>query len=170
MKNSKTTTVRQPVNLAEELGKGLPFDLPERETFLNLLRTADCFNREAENLFSKHGISRPQFNIIYTLCKAGPDGMPIRKLAQHMVTACPDVTRLVDRLETAGLVSRNRIGDDRRVIHVGVTAEGLSLFKRLEDTVNAMLRRWFCKLKPSELDHLNTTLFELRHPHGSEHR
>ena len=170
MNEKKATLAWPPNNLAEELGKHRPFDLPERETFLNLLRTADFLNREAEHLFSKYKITRPQFNILYTLCKAGPDGMPIRKLAQHMVTACPDVTRLVDRLEDAGLVSRNRIGDDRRVIHVGVTAEGLSLFKRLEDTVNAMLRRWFCKLKPSELAHLNTTLFELRHPHGSERR
>ena len=58
-----------------------------------------------------------------------------------MVTRVPDVTRLLDRLEVQGLITRARGDDDRRVVRARITAAGLDLLARLDEPVLAVHRR-----------------------------
>jgi DNA-binding MarR family transcriptional regulator len=79
-----------------------------------------------------------------------------------MVTHEPDVTRLLDRMEARGLVSRERGFEDRRLVHVRITAEGLALVDALDGPVNAMHREQLGHLRPEQLDALNELLERAR--------
>ena len=94
--------------LQDELKKKLPFESPEQEAMLNLARTNDTFELAFVRLFRSHKISPPQYNILRILRGAGGEGLPCLEIAGRMVTCVPDITRLIDRLERAGLVARTR--------------------------------------------------------------
>src|SRR4051794_2358620 len=116
-------TNHQPANLASELGKSNPFSSRAQETYLNLVKTYESLAADFARLFKKHGLSDPQYNALRILRGSGRP-MQIYQIAERMVTPQTDITRLVNRLETAGFVKRQRCGDDRRVIWVALTQKG----------------------------------------------
>jgi DNA-binding MarR family transcriptional regulator len=81
-----------------------------------------------------------------------------------MVSRMPDMTRLVDRLETAGLVRRCRTDEDRRVVLICVTAAGLALLGELDEPVRELHRRTLGHLTRRELAELNRLLVKARTP------
>jgi DNA-binding MarR family transcriptional regulator len=54
-----------------------------------------------------------------------PEGLPMNELASQILANKSGLTRVVDRMEEAGLVGRERPRADRRVVRVFVTREGL---------------------------------------------
>jgi DNA-binding MarR family transcriptional regulator len=58
-----------------------------------------------------------------------------------MITRDPDVTRLLDRMEKRGLISRARDSRDRRMVLARISAEGLKLVNRLDEPVQQMHRK-----------------------------
>jgi DNA-binding MarR family transcriptional regulator len=152
--------------LQAELRKKRPFDVAEEEAFLNLQRTLDALAAPFEQLFRQRGISDSQYNVLRILRGVGGDGLPCTEIAERMVSRDPDITRLVDRLETAGLVVRVRIARDRRVILVRITAVGQKLVGDLDQPVTELHRRQLGHLKSAELDLLNKLLVKARYPNG----
>lgn len=149
-------------SLQAELKKTQPFESLEQEAFLNLLRTTDQLNAEFTRLFTTHGLSGPQYNVLRILRGAGGDGLPCLEIAGQMITRMPDITRLVDRLETAGLVERSRTESDRRVVLVKITQEGLDLLGRLDQPVRDLHRRILSHLTEDELRELSRLLVKAR--------
>jgi DNA-binding MarR family transcriptional regulator len=84
-------------------------------------------------------------------------------IASDMVARDPDVTRLVDRLEKAGLVERRRSEDDRRVVLVRITPKGRALLRRLHDPVLALHRKQLAALGRERLRALSDLLAAARH-------
>lgn len=150
--------------LQTELRKKQPFDCREQEATLNLLRTADFLTREAAALFEQHGISTPQYNVLRILRGHRDSGLPCQEIVAQMVTQTPDITRLVDRLEAAGLATRARTAADRRVVLVHITKPGLDLLERLDKPVLDLHRRQMHHLTPAEITELNHLLVKLRQP------
>jgi DNA-binding MarR family transcriptional regulator len=148
--------------LQEELRKQNPFDAPEQEAALNLVRTCDHVQQEFGRLFNAHGISGPQYNVLRILRGVGGEGLPSLEIAGRMITRMPDITRLVDRLEQAGLVRRSRTREDRRVVLVKITPAGLDLLSRLDEPVLDLHRRLLGHLSRKELAELNRLLVKAR--------
>lgn len=134
--------------LAVEIGKRGSFDAPEQEAYLNLARTHTCLAAEFDRLFAKHGVTDPQYNALRILRGHGKP-MHVYHIAEQMVTRQPDITRLIDRLEEAGLACRNRSTEDRRVVWVEITAAGRKLLAKLDQPV--------LDLHTKQLGHLGTT-------------
>lgn len=151
--------------LQNELQKKHPFDSPEQEAALNILRSADFLTRDAAALFSQHGISTQQYNVLRILRGHRDTGLSCQEIVSQMVTQTPDITRLVDRLEVAGLASRGRTSRDRRVVLVHVTERGLALLEQLDEPVLDLHRRQMDRLTPAEIECLNDLLVKLRQPH-----
>jgi DNA-binding MarR family transcriptional regulator len=150
--------------LQEEISKRHPFECPEEEAALNLLRTVDHLGQEFTRLFHEYGISGPQYNVLRILRGVGGEGLPCVDIAGRMITRMPDITRLVDRLEAAGLVARRRTEEDRRVVLVTITAAGLELLARLDRPVLDLHRRQLGHLTRAELAELNRLLVKARRP------
>lgn len=149
--------------LQEELGKKHPFDSLEQETALNLFRTMDHLQQDACRLFQEHGLSGPQYNVLRILRGHGA-ALSCCEIGADMVTRMPDITRLVDRLEEAGLVERQRDNEDRRVVRVQITAAGLQLLKQLDRPILELHHRQLGHLSRSELQELNRLLVKVRRP------
>lgn len=155
-----------PGTLQQELGKRRPFDLPEQEAYLNLQRTHSVLSAPFERLFEQHGLSSSGFNILRILRGAREAGLehgrPCHAIGDEMVARVPDVTRLVDRLEKAGLVSRCRCTKDRRVVYVAITRAGLDLLARLDGPTLDLHRAQLGHLTAEELRELSRLLERCR--------
>ncbi len=134
----------------------------EAQVFLNLVRTAEALARGESDLLRSHGLSGPQYNVLRILRGARPDGLKCAEVATRMVTRDPDVTRLLDRLQRAGHVSRSRSPEDRRVISVRISSRGLALVDALDAPLDDLLRRKLAHLPRPALRRLNALLEQAR--------
>jgi DNA-binding MarR family transcriptional regulator len=112
----------------------------EEAVFLDLLRTADMLTRGADWVLKAEDLSLTQYNVLRIL-RGAPQGLPCGEIASRMITRDPDVTRLLDRMEKRGLISRAREGRDRRLVLVRITPEGLKLVDRLDEPVQKIHRK-----------------------------
>jgi DNA-binding MarR family transcriptional regulator len=113
---------------------------PEEALFLELLRTTDLLTRGLVPLLKAEDLSANQYNVLRIL-RGSPDGLPCGEIASRMITRDPDITRLLDRLEKRGLISRCRETKDRRMVMARITPDGLTLLARLDDPVQEGHRR-----------------------------
>src|SRR5690606_37134287 len=111
----------------------------------------------------KFGISGPQYNALRILRGEGQP-MQVYQIAERMVTPQSDITRLIDRLEKAGLVTRERCGEDRRVVWVRLTTAAKSILKKIDRPLLDLHDRQFEHFSERDLKTLNELLFRVRHP------
>ena len=112
------------------------FRSPEQQATLCLLRTADAVKRRFARVIEPHGITTQQYNVLRILRGAGPVGLPTLTIGERMIEQTPGTTRLVDRLERKGLVTRTPCPTDRRRVFCRITDKGLDLLKELDEPVN----------------------------------
>lgn len=159
------------MGLQHEIGKRVPFEHPEQEAYLNLLRTKSVLEGELHALFKARGLSEATYNALRILrgeLRAGADGVPCQVIGERLITRVPDVTRLIDRLENAGLVKRARTPKDRRVVLVSITKKGLAVLDGLDKPLLDLHKRQFRHMERSELETLNELLVKARRPTAEE--
>ena len=113
------------------------FDDPRQEAYLNLVRTHNLLSSQFAKLFKQHGVSDSQYNALRILSGHG-EPMHIHQIAERMVAPQTDISRLIVRLDKAGLIKREPCGDDRRVTWIQLTAKGKSLLKKLDQPVRQL--------------------------------
>ena len=156
-----------------ELQQTRPFENEAVEAYINVLRTADWLLRDTEKLLAGHGLTPPQYNVLRILRGAGRGanraagaekgaGLPCREIGARMITRDPDITRLLDRLERRGLLSRARDQQDRRVITVRISAEGQRILRTLDRPVRELHQRQLRSLGRAGARRLVTLLEKLR--------
>ncbi len=124
--------------LASELKQTKPFASPVQEAVLSIKRTAALLELRLAELLRPYGVTPTQYNVLRILRGAGADGLPRCEVQGRLVAPVADTTRLLDRLEKMGLVSRARNTDDRRVVTSKITPRGLALL----DKVAAPLKKF----------------------------
>lgn len=115
-------------------GKQRVMRSPEEATFLELLRTTEMLSRGLVPVLKAEDLSATQYNVLRIL-RGAPEGLPCGEIANRMISRDPDVTRLLDRLEKRGLISRSRETTDRRMVVTRITSEGLQSLSRLDNPV-----------------------------------
>jgi len=143
-----------------------PRPTPEEEAYVALQRTADRLLQGAEATLKPHGLSATQYNVLRILRGAEPDGLPCRDIGERLITHDPDVTRLLDRLERRGLVTRMRTSEDRRVVRTRIMPAGLALLQALDGPIADTHRRQLGHLRDARLQHLLTLLEAARENAG----
>jgi DNA-binding MarR family transcriptional regulator len=107
-------------------------------------------------------VTPTQYNVLRILRGAGDAGLCRNEVRDRMVAPVPDATRLLDRLEAAGLIRRERSVEDRRVVTTRISAEGLRLLEALDEPVQTLHRAHFGHLSGEELDILIQLLDRVR--------
>lgn len=153
---------RRLSSLAKEIYKAAPFESPEQEAFLSVVRTASVLEGDFERPFKPVGLSGPTYNVLRILRAAGAEGRACHEVSSHMVARVPDVTRLLDRLEKMGLAERSRCSADRRVVTARITAAGLVLLAKLDAPVTAMHKAQLGHMAAKELKMLCELLAKAR--------
>ena len=116
-------------------------------------------------MFADFDLSAQQYNSLRILEAVHPSTMPTSALGNKLISRAPDMTRLLDRLEERRLVHRERRSDNRRVVEVGITAEGVQLLERLDSAVRECHRKQLSHLSDHDLTLLVDLLQRVRFPH-----
>ena len=149
-------------DLQESLQQSRPFESAEVEAYLSLQRTAEILSGELAELLKRAGLTPSQYNALRILRGAGAAGLHCTAIRDRMVTRDSDITRLLDRLEKAGLVTRWRSKSDRRVVMARITESGLAQLTALDRPVTEFCRRRLGRLGQARVQNLIATLAELR--------
>jgi len=140
-------------------GPGSPL---EDAIFVAILKTADALSQEAEQLTRSAGLTMAQYNVLRILRGAEPDGLLCRGISERMISRDPDITRLLDRMETHGWITRHREKEDRRVVKTRITEEGLAALKKLDQPVRELHKGQFRHMSASQLRTLAKLLAEVK--------
>jgi DNA-binding MarR family transcriptional regulator len=142
---------------------------PEERVFVSLLRTADALSRAGEALLKPYGLSATQYNILRILRGAGDDGLACSEVGERLISRDPDITRLLDRMESRGLIARARESRDRRVVKTRITEAGLRLLKELDGPVQELHRHQLRHLSARQIQQLSKLLERAREVVETEH-
>lgn len=137
--------------LQQDIRQSRPFSSLEQEAYLSVVRTTTTLMDQVEDLLKPFGISATQYNVLRILRGAGEGGLCRNELRDRMLTRMPDMTRLLDRMEEAGLVTRSRERDDRRMVLTRITARGGELLGELDGPINELHRKQLALLSDDKL-------------------
>jgi DNA-binding MarR family transcriptional regulator len=121
-----------------EIAQELPFSSLEEEALLNLLRTADCMQRAFHRTTRDWGVTSTQYNVLRILRGAQPLGLTCSAIGDRMITAEPDITRLLSRLKALKFVRQQRDPHDRRVVWTRISETGLKLLREMDPVIQQL--------------------------------
>ena len=142
------------MTLQDEIKQRRPFGSREEEAYLNLIRTAALLSDRLERALRPAGITATQFNVLRILKGSGNEGLCRNEVRDRMITRMPDMTRLLDRMEAAGLVERKRSTEDRRMVTTHITDKGRAILELIDDEVAEEHRQSLGHLTRGELERL----------------
>ncbi len=154
--------------LSTQLLTQLKFDSPLQEVYLGLWRTYDRLREIEDRLFLAWGLTAQQYNVLRVLAAGGPDGIPTLGLVKRLVSKAPDVTRMLDRLESNDWIRRERSTTDRRTVMVSITKHGRKLLDKISGPLAECHQEQLGHLSPGELETLVQLLRKARVPHEAE--
>ena len=131
-----------------------------RDVHINVLLLANRSLDQLEEICQADGITHQQYVALWTLCLADdPEaGVPMSAVADGLLNRASDTTRLIDRLEKAGLVERLPNPADRRSVLVRATVEGRRVFAVVTPKLQELHRRQWSNLSTDEVDTLRGLL------------
>jgi DNA-binding MarR family transcriptional regulator len=152
------------MSLQNELHLRRPFSSIQEEGLLSIFTTWDLLYRNIQRVMRRHGISLAQYNVLRILRGAGEEGIPLMEIARRVIVRYPNVTRLTDRLETDGLMRRERSTTDRRVVRAMATPAALELLAKLDEEVALLNVHLMRGAAESELRRMIDILASVRGP------
>lgn len=122
-------------SLRTEIAQKRPFASKAEEAILNLTRTADCLQRAFQHATRPWGITAIQYNVLRILRGAHPDGLTCSAIGERMITAVPDITRLLARLKALHLIRQQRDRIDRRILWTHISEAGLARLAQMDEVI-----------------------------------
>jgi DNA-binding MarR family transcriptional regulator len=138
-------------SVQQEIQQTRPFRSRTQEATIALLRTASEVSRRYARQVEPHGLSLAQYNVLRILRGAGSEGLPTLAIRDRMIDEGSTVTRLLDKLEQADLVSRDRSRPDRRQVLCRITPHGEALLAQLDPAMDAADTEVMSVLAPEQL-------------------
>jgi DNA-binding MarR family transcriptional regulator len=150
--------------MADSVATKRKFDSLQQEAYLSLWRTYDRLRALEEKLFQSHGLTAQQYNVLRIL-NASNESMPTLAIASKLVSRAPDITRMLDKLETSGWIDRVRSPDDRRSVLIEITASGRKKLQELEEPLAEMHEEQLGHVAAKDLRLFCDLLAKIRSPH-----
>jgi DNA-binding MarR family transcriptional regulator len=123
------------VGLKDEIEQSIPFSSAHEEALLNLVRTADRLSRAMQRIIRPWGVTATQYNVLRILRGAGREGLTCSEIGRRLLTADPDITRLLRRLRALKLIRQHRDRNDHRVVRTVIAESGLRLLEEMDPAV-----------------------------------
>lgn len=128
---------------------------------VRVIRVAALMQERLAKVVGAHGLAVWEYDVLATLRRNGPDGLPPKRLLREMLLSSGAMTHRIDRLEQAGLVERVADPSDRRGTIVRLTAAGVArvdpiVQERLEDA-----RQLVAMIGPADAEVVNAALHRL---------
>ena len=149
-------------SLAVTLKQNRPFVSLQQEAFLSILRTASELSHGADKFLREFDITQQQYNVLRILRGAGEKGLCRNEISARMVSAAPDMSRLLDRMEQSGWITRERAEEDRRQVSTFITDRGQKLLKIIEAPLHKEIHGLFEDVESADLKMLVDVLAQIR--------
>jgi DNA-binding MarR family transcriptional regulator len=140
--------------LQDEIKQTRPFRTLQQEAQLNVVRTANQLSDSFDQMLKPHGITGTQYNVLRILRGAEPQGLCRNEVSQRLLNRMPDATRLLDRMEDAGLVTRERSETDRRLVTTRITKKGRQIVDDLDEAADEQHEKSLGHLSEAQLHQL----------------
>ncbi|TXE11724.1 MarR family transcriptional regulator [Seonamhaeicola algicola] len=128
------------------------------KALINIIYTANWINSKQNEFFKPFGISPQQFNILRIL-RGAAKPIKVQTIKERMIERAPNATRLMDKLYAKHLIDRLPCPDDRRVVHITITDEGLKLLTAIDKDLKEDLLE---NLTTTEANQLSSLLDKIR--------
>jgi DNA-binding MarR family transcriptional regulator len=151
------------LRLRDELKQGRPWGSLQEEATLNIARTSAVLEHELGQTLKPFNVTPTQYNVLRILRGAGPAGLCRNEVGARLIRPVPDVTRLLDRMEELGLITRYRDEDDRRFVTTVIAEPGLGLLASLDPLIDAFHRERLAHLDENQLRAIVELLEVVRH-------
>ena len=115
-----------------DISKDINSKFPSKKVkaLINIKYTANWLSSHQNTFFKPFGISPQQFNILRIL-KGAKGSLKVQTIKDRMIERAPNATRLMDKLCAKKLIERIPCPDDRRVVHIEITNDGLQLLDKI---------------------------------------
>lgn len=137
------------------------FDSVHHKALVNIFYTNNYLNNELNDIFKRYKVTRQQFNVLRILRGQYPKPSNINLIKDRMLDKMSDASRIVERLRVKGLVVRETCPDDRRVVEVTISQEGLNLLKKT-DVHSGRFKTILSNLSNKDAELLNKLLDKIR--------
>ncbi len=137
------------------------FSSEYNKAIVNIIFTANWLLSRHNKALKEFNISSQQFNILRILRGQYPKPASINLLTERMLDKMSNASRLVDKLQTKGLVERSTCPEDRRQVNVVISEKGLTLLKILDEKMKKD-EASFSFIEPKEYETLNKILDHIR--------
>ena len=144
--------------MRKELKQVKPLPGREEELYLNLARTTEALSWKIGELLKTYELTGVQYNALRILRGAGSEGLRCGEISERLITRDSDITRLLERLENRGLISRERKEEDRRQVITRISESGLQLLSEIDEPMTLLHRRQLGHLGESMIEELNALL------------
>ena len=148
--------------LQDELKQTRPFKSVEEEALLSIARTAAVIEHATSEELKPFDLTLTQYNVLRILRGAGENGLCRNEVGERLVRRVPDVTRLLDRMEGSGLITRKRGGSDRRFVTALITDKGLKVLEQIDRELPAIHRQLVGHVAQKHLRELIDLLEDVR--------
>ncbi|MDX1277910.1 MarR family winged helix-turn-helix transcriptional regulator [Oceanihabitans sediminis] len=128
------------------------------KAMINILFTANWISSYQNAFFKPFNISAQQFNVLRILKGAGMP-LKVQTIKERMIERSPNATRLMDKLHAKDLIERTPCPNDRRVVNIEITTQGLEL---LEDISKADHQDLLENISEDEAVQLSNLLDKIR--------
>ena len=148
------------MGIGEEI-KQSKFKSEFNKATINIIYTNSWLNQQLVEMFKSYGLTQPQFNILRILRGQYPQPATVNLLIDRMLDKSSNASRIVDKLESKGLVARRQCKQDRRAVDVIITENGLELISKIDED----MAKWEAShrgLSEDECKQLNGLLDKMR--------
>lgn len=148
------------MELEEEI-KQKKFQSEFQKLNLNLIFTANWIQGQYKKVFEGHGVTPSQYNVLRILKGNHPNPYTTSEIRERMLDRMSDTSRIVDRLCDKKLAKRNVCKQDRRLVDVVISNQGLNLLHEMSKAMESR-ERIFHSLSESQAKKINQLLDKLR--------
>ena len=132
-----------------------------QKALLNILFTSNYLITIVNDFFKPYDITRQQYNVMRIVKGQLPKAASIQLIRDRMLDKMSDASRIVERLRIKNMVKREISPDDKRIVHITITDEGIKLLETIEMHVEEM-EKSIKNLSPEEAAQLNNLLDKIR--------
>ena len=122
------------MKIEEELNQN-KFQNIQHKAMVNIRFTSNFISNIQNSFLNSYGLTEPQFNILRIL-RGAKGELNINTIKERMIEKSPNLTRLMDKLDTKRFIIRSISADDRRVVFAEITEIGLEILTVLDAAIN----------------------------------
>lgn len=126
----------------------------------NLVRLSATYSAEMDNALKRHGLNTTKWRILSLLKDKNPS--TVGELARRSVIKLPTITRMLDRMEQEGLITRRASDYDGRVVEISMTEQADVVLQQVRTIGQNVFEQAFANVSPGDIDHMTQTLKLIR--------